>query len=234
MRLAVTLTLFGTGLLAGPFVSAQPPDDGRANRSRGAATANLVERMMAFDTDQDEKLTKSEVTDARLKRLFDQADTDKDGLVTRNELNVLMVKERASARGNSAGSRGPGGMRRGFGGPGGGPGGFGGPGGGPGGFGGPGRGPGGFGGPPRPGQVLPPMLRQRLSLTADQEKQIDALQKDVDAKLAKILSDEQRQQLKEMSRARPWRAGRPRWPAGFRRRTRRVWPAARRRRSASR
>ena len=69
----------------------------------------------------------------------------------------------------------------------------------PGGFGGP-------GGPPRPGQILPGMLRQRLSLTPDQEKQIDALQKEVDAKLAKILSAEQNQQLKEM---------RDRGPGGF-------------------
>ncbi len=203
MRRAFRLTLFGTGLLAAPFVVAQPPEGGPANRSGATATLSLVERMMAFDTDKDDQLTKSEVTDARLNRLFDQADVDKNGIVTRGELNVLMVKERASARG-------AGGMRRGFGGPGGGPGGFGGPGGGPG-FGGP-------GGPPRPGQILPPMLRQRLSLTPAQEKEIDALQKDVDAKLAKILDDEQRQQLKQMSERGPGGpGGRPGFggPGGF-------------------
>jgi hypothetical protein len=143
----------------------------------------LVDRMMAFDNDKDDKLTKSEITDARLKRLFDQADTDKDGLVTRSELNALMARERAAARGNNGGG-GPGG-RMGFGG-----------------------GPGGgrmmgFGGPPRPGQVLPPMFRRQLSLSAEQEKQIDALQKDVDAKLAKILNDEQNRQLKEMAERGP-------------------------------
>ena len=84
---------------------------------------------------------------------------------------------------------------------GGGPGGFGGPGGGGrGGFGGPG------GGPPQPGQILPRMLRQRLALTAEQEKQVDALQKEVDAKLDKILTSEQKQQLKQM---------RERGPGGF-------------------
>ncbi len=185
MRPAVTLTLIGTGLLAAPFGLAQPPDGGAANRTQATAGATLVDRMMAFDTDKDDKLTKSEVTDARLKRLFDQADTDKDGLVTRSELNALMVRERASARGKMAGGGGPGG-RMGFGGPG---------------------GPMGFGGPPRPGQVLPPMFRRQLSLSAEQEAQIDALQQDVDAKLAKILNDDQRRQLKEMSERGP--GGRP-------------------------
>ena len=75
----------------------------------------------------------------------------------------------------------------------------GGPGGGPRGFGGP-------GGPPQPGQILPPMLRQRLAITPQQEKEIDALQKEVDAKLEKLLNAEQRQQLKEM---------RERGPGGF-------------------
>ena len=65
MRLAFTLTLFGTGILAAPLLVAQPPDDGPANRSRGVATTNLVERMMAFDADKDDRLTKSEVTDAQ-------------------------------------------------------------------------------------------------------------------------------------------------------------------------
>ena len=85
-------------------------------------------------------------------------------------------------------------------------GGFGGPGdggpGGPGGFGpgrgGPGRGgPGGFG-PPQPGQILPPALQDRLQLTADQKKQVEELQKDVDGKLARILTEEQNKQLKDL------------------------------------
>ena len=118
MRPPVTLLLIGTGLLAAPFGLAQPPGGGGASQPQATAGASLVDRMMAFDTDKDDKLTKSEVTDARLKRLFDQADADKDGLVTRSELNALMVRERASARGKMAGGGGPGG-RMGFGGPGG-------------------------------------------------------------------------------------------------------------------
>jgi hypothetical protein len=202
MRLAVSLTVIGIGVFTAAAV-AQPPDGGPASRSRSNPTANLVDRMMAFDSDKDDKLTKSEVTDARLKRLFDQADTDKDGLVTRSELNALMARERASARGNAGG---PGGGRGGFGGPGGRMG-----------FG-PGGGQGGFGGPPRPGQVLPPFLRQQLSLSPEQEKQVDSLQKEVDGKLARILNDEQRQQLKEMSERGPGGPGGRRGfgaPGGF-------------------
>jgi hypothetical protein len=37
-----------------------------------------------------------------------------------------------------------------------------------------------------------------LNLTADQTKQLDDLQKEVDEKLAKILTDDQKKQLQEM------------------------------------
>ncbi|HXE55741.1 MAG TPA: hypothetical protein VN541_22145, partial [Tepidisphaeraceae bacterium] len=50
----------------------------------------------------------------------------------------------------------------------------------------------------QPGQVLPPMLRQRLHLTPEQNQQLDELQKQVDQKLATILTDEQKQQLRQM------------------------------------
>ena len=171
MRPFVAAILSCAALAAVSSLAAQPPGEGRENASNAAGADDLVARMMAFDANKDGKLTRSEVTDQRLRRLFDRADTNKDNIVTQSELNVLMVRERASARGKSGR--------------------FGGPGGGPG-FGGPGF------GPPRPGQILPPILRQRLALTADQEKQVDALQKEVDAKLAQILTAEQRQELKQM------------------------------------
>ena len=41
-------------------------------------------------------------------------------------------------------------------------------------------------------------MSEMLKLTDDQKKQIDALQKDVDEKLAKVLTDDQKKQLKEM------------------------------------
>ena len=67
-----------------------------------------------------------------------------------------------------------------------------------GGFGGPGGGgPGGFGGPPQPGQILPAFLRDRLNLTAEQKKQLEKSQKDVDEKVGKVLTDEQKKQLQQ-------------------------------------
>src|SRR5438270_8114080 len=56
------------------------------------ATSSIVTRMMAFNKKGDGKLTKEEVTDERLHRLFDSADADKDGVVTRDELMALAAK----------------------------------------------------------------------------------------------------------------------------------------------
>jgi hypothetical protein len=64
----------------------------------------------------------------------------------------------------------------------------------PGGPGGPG------GGPPRfeLGKVLPPFVREELELSQDQEEQIAALEKQVKAKLEKILSAEQRRKIRSI------------------------------------
>jgi hypothetical protein len=48
------------------------------------------------------------------------------------------------------------------------------------------------------GKVLPPFVRDSLELTKDQEKAIGELEKEVRAKLLKILTDEQVQRLKEL------------------------------------
>src|SRR5262249_54238449 len=74
-------------------------------------------------------------------------------------------------------------------------GGFGGPGGFPGG---PGGGFGGFGGGTPPGTVLSPNAQDQLKLTDDQKKELERIQKDVDAQLEKLLTEEQRKQLKDM------------------------------------
>jgi Spy/CpxP family protein refolding chaperone len=60
------------------------------------------------------------------------------------------------------------------------------------------------------GRVLPPFVKDQLDLTADQEKQIADLEKDVKAKLTKILTADQQKQLQDM---RPPRGG-PGGPGG--------------------
>jgi spore coat protein H len=64
--------------------------------------------------------------------------------------------------------------------------------------GGPGGPFGGFGGGGQPGQFLPQPLQDSLKLTAEQRKEVEGLQKELDARLAKILTEEQRKQLKEV------------------------------------
>lgn len=208
---------------------AQPPERGRRGERRGRTpdeqnpedmvTASVA-KMMAFDADQDGKLSKAEVTDSRLASLFERADADKDEVVTKDELTALFKHEAAALPPRRGG--GPGGF-------GGGPGGFGGFGGPPGGFGGPreGGGPGGPGGPngfgppgggpggPRPGEVLPRFMQDELQLTQRQRTQLEKLQADVDARLARILSEEQLERLEELRNRGPrgpGEAGRPGTP----------------------
>ena len=64
-----------------------------------------------------------------------------------------------------------------------------------------GGGPDGQGGGPRGPRgfhILPPRAQEVLKLTADQQKQIADLETEVKAKLEKILTPEQMQQLKQM------------------------------------
>jgi hypothetical protein len=207
--LSGTLGALILGGVALSLATAQPPDGGKKGKKEKGGEgpgAVLVARLMAFDKNKDGKVTKEEVTDERLHRLFDLADTKKNGFVTKEDLEALAKKINEEGPGGfgKGGFGGPGG---GFGGPGGGfgKGGFGGPGGfGKGGFGGPGGfGKGGFGGPGgipgmRPGVILPPALAGQLELTAEQKKKLDALQKEVDEKLGKILTEDQMSKLKEM------------------------------------
>ncbi len=57
---------------------------------------------------------------------------------------------------------------------------------------------GGFGGFGQPGQVLSANAQDQLKLTADQKKKVEELQKELDAKLDSLLTDEQKKQLKDM------------------------------------
>jgi hypothetical protein len=151
-------------------VQAQP---GGGKKDKGGATETVddfVKKMMAFNKAKDGKLTKAELNDKRLHGLFDRADTNKDGVVTREELEALFAKENV---GGGAGGKGGGPGEKG------------------------GKGAKGKGGP-QPGVILPAFVQDTLNLTESQRKQVADLQKEVDAKLNTILTEEQRTQLREM------------------------------------
>jgi hypothetical protein len=179
-----------TGIVASATLAplhAQP--GGKKGDKKGSGSsetaADFASRVLAFNKAKDGKLTKTELTDTRLHGLFDRADANKDGVVTREELEALHARESAGAGGDGKGDFGD---KK-------------------------GKGPkdkgpgdkGGFGdkkgksfGPPQTGQVLPPFLLDALNLTEIQRKDLADLQKDVDSRLATILTSEQRALLRSM------------------------------------
>jgi Spy/CpxP family protein refolding chaperone len=64
-----------------------------------------------------------------------------------------------------------------------------------------GFGQGGFGGRSQPGTIMSTFMQEQLKLTDEQKKQVAELQKEVDGKMDKILTDEQREQLKKIKEA---------------------------------
>lgn len=68
---------------------------------------------------------------------------------------------------------------------------------------------------PPPGEVLPPPVQDMLQLTEAQKKQVAEMQKEVDDRLEKLLTEEQRKRMKEMKTFAPGGpGGGP--PGGFR------------------
>jgi Ca2+-binding EF-hand superfamily protein len=102
-------------LFGGRPQGGQPPDgprgrgDGDAGRTSVSSADDLTDSLMAFDRNSDNKLERVEVPE-RFQGLFDRADANKDGVLTRDEL-----KQSASAtvEGDQRGR--PGGAGRGFG-----------------------------------------------------------------------------------------------------------------------
>jgi Spy/CpxP family protein refolding chaperone len=63
---------------------------------------------------------------------------------------------------------------------------------------------------------MPSFLQETLKLSDEQKKEFEALQKEVDARIEKILTDEQKKQLKEMRERGGRPGGRPGRPGGDR------------------
>jgi N-acetylneuraminic acid mutarotase len=71
----------------------------------GGAGAELVARLLKMDRDNDGKLTKDEVGQ-RFSRMIERLDTDKDGFVTKAELEASAAKETGAAAGGAGGGFG--------------------------------------------------------------------------------------------------------------------------------
>src|SRR4051812_36799036 len=102
MRVLTGLLLVAGLLTAAAVVSAQQGDKKKGDKSdKGDKAAKsdksgvdaFVAKFMAFNKKKDGKLTREELTDERLHRLFDRADANKDGVVTKEELAALYEKE---------------------------------------------------------------------------------------------------------------------------------------------
>src|SRR5439155_2785782 len=105
-KLVLALATFCCATLLLIDATAQPPGKDKANDS------SIVTAILVFDKDKTGKVTKAQVTDVRLHRLFDMADVNKDGVVTREELLELAAKletEFAQEGGGKGGKGGPGG-----------------------------------------------------------------------------------------------------------------------------
>jgi hypothetical protein len=89
---AVALTALAMAQQPGGRAKEEPAKD-----KKDYSEAPIVVKMMAFNKKKDGKLLREEVTDERLLRLFDLADTNKDGVVTREELMALAAKLDADA-----------------------------------------------------------------------------------------------------------------------------------------
>ncbi len=147
-------------------VSAQPPGGGRGPDE---SKESMVDHLLGFDRNEDGRLDKDELPE-RFQNLLARADEDKNGSLSKEEIEAAVNSRPQDRRGGGRGEDGngpPGGFGPGQGGPPGGGGGFGrGQGGGPPGGGG-GRGQGG-------GRGRRPMLPIIVALDADQDGTISA------------------------------------------------------------
>jgi hypothetical protein len=55
--------------------------------------------------------------------------------------------------------------------------------------------------PPKPGEIMPPIAGEMLEISAEQRKQLDEIQKDIDAHLDKLLTADQKKQAREWPKA---------------------------------
>ncbi|MCA9278631.1 MAG: EF-hand domain-containing protein [Phycisphaeraceae bacterium] len=91
-------------LVAGLSISSaalaqQDPPRGPGGPGGGGGRGNFVERMMERDADGDGKVSKAEVEGTFFERFFDNADANKDGFVTREEIENAPPPQRGPGGG---------------------------------------------------------------------------------------------------------------------------------------
>lgn len=200
LMLALVAGMLGISGVTEAQQEGKKKDNPKAGKEGAPNIEQMMERLLSFDKNNDGKLSKDELSDERLSRIFEQADTDKDGLVTKDELKKLLETRfsgagrprekkddnEPSTKGNPAKKEAPEAKsKEGFGGP-----------------------RGGFR-PPRPGEILPSFLQEMLQMTEAQQKDLATIQKEVDAKLEKLLTPEQKKMLQELRERGPAGPGGP-------------------------
>ena len=115
LTLALTLSLasLATAQQDGTFPPGGPAggQDGQRLGGNRGDPAQLVERMMQMDANKDGKISKDEMPAQQVERMFDRADTNKDGFLDKAELEAFAKAGQARGQGGQPG--GPGGAQRG-------------------------------------------------------------------------------------------------------------------------
>ena len=77
----------------------------RGGQGGGFGEGSFADRMMAYDTNKDGKVSKDELPE-RMQRIMDNADTDKDGSLSKAEIDALGARFGGGRGGDRGGDRG--------------------------------------------------------------------------------------------------------------------------------
>src|SRR5271165_7076431 len=101
MNLVFRLMTVGLGLIVVASACLAQQAEREPPSAKQSSVDPIVNRLLAFDKNNDGKLTKDEIGDVRLHRLFDRADANKEGVVTKEELVALATEMVADDAKNS-------------------------------------------------------------------------------------------------------------------------------------
>lgn len=113
LSLTLSIASLATAQQDGTFPPGGPAggQDGQRPGGNRGDPAQLVERMMQMDANKDGKISKDEMPAQQVERMFDRADTNKDGFLDKAELEAFAKAGQARGQGGQPG--GAGGAQRG-------------------------------------------------------------------------------------------------------------------------